>query len=473
MAHGVRTLWRVLTAARTDERGMMLVEIVVSAVSLVGMGMATFALLDKAGQTSGMNRARSVATALAQNDQDQMRQMPYQQLLNRSQSPRQVSVEGRSYTVTSTLVLVDDSVGTNDCSATSKSAKYLKMTSAVSSPGSDLDTPVVLETIRAPTLGGNGLGSVAIRLTDGDGNGTVGVPVIAGPAGGSTNAGGCAFLDDVPEGTVATSWSKAGYVNENGVTNVTGTVAVRTDTTASVTGSYDQAGSATVSLTNRRITDPATIVAADRASWDSVTAVNPGITSVPVGERQFTQASPADTFTLGGLFPFSTDYGFYAGTCDGNNPEVYLDGSGVAKRVPRGGAAAVAVDLPAISVTVRSGSTMRSGYRVYATPNTTPVAPNPASTMENCTEGLRRSGGSDGPLPAATASTGKTSVNLPYGVWNVCIDNNNGSSPRRYITRFNNTPTGTPSPLAPTLISGQRAIDLDLNVVSLTSSLCP
>jgi hypothetical protein len=473
MVHGVRKLWNDLTAARSDERGMMLVEVVVSAVSLVGMGLATFALLDQAGETSGMNRARSVATSLAQNDQDQMRQMPYQRLLARSQDPRELTVDGRKYLVTSKVEMVDDSVGTSDCSATSKSAKYVKMTSSVSSPGSALEVPVVLETMRAPTIGGGTLGSVAVRLSNGEGDGVLGVPVIAGPVGGSTNNLGCAFLDDVPEGTVTVSWSKAGYVNENGLTNVVGTVAVRTDSTAVVTGNYDVAGSATVSLTNKRITDPGTITAGDRASWKSVTAVNQGITSVPVGERRFAQATTQDTHTLAALYPFSNDYGFYAGGCDGNNPEVYLDGSGVAKRVLAGANAAVAVDLPAIGVTVRSGSTMRSGYRVYATPNTTAISPNPASTMEECTEGLRRSGGSDGPLPPATASTGKTTVALPYGIWNVCIDNNNSGTPRRFIVRYNNTPLTTPSPLAPGLIAGQRAIDLDLNTVSLTSSLCP
>lgn len=452
---------------------MMLVEILVSAVSLVGMGLATFALLDQAGQASGMNRARSVATSLAQSDQDRMRQMPYQQLLVRSQDPRELTVEGRTYVVVSQVELVDDTVGTSDCSATSKSAKYVKMTTSVSSPNSDLSVPVVLETMRAPTLGGGTLGSVAVRLANGEGDGVLGVPVVAGPVGGSTNELGCAFLDEIPEGTVAVSWSKAGYVNENGLESITGTVAIRTDSTAVVTGNYDVAGTATVSLTNRRIADPATIVAGDRASWKSVTAVNQGITSVPVGERRFTQSSPQDTFSIASLFPFSNDYGFYAGSCDGNNPELYLDGAGVAKRVPAGANAAVAVDLPGIDVTVRSGSTMRSGYRVYATPNTTAIAPNPASTMEDCTEGLRRSGGSEGPLPPATAANGKTTVALPYGIWNVCIDNNNAGTPRRFIVRYNNTPLTTPSPLAPGLIAGQRAIDLDLNSVSLTSSLCP
>ncbi len=476
MLFGSRTMRTSFRHARSDERGMMLVEILVSAVSLVGMGLATFAVIDKAGSTSGMNRARAVATSLAQNDQEQMRQMPYQQLLARSQSERQIQVDGRTYNVTSTLALIDDSVGTSDCSSTSKSAKYLKLTSAVTSPGSDLDVPVVLETLRAPTLGTAGFGSVAIRLSDGTGAGTVGIPVIAGPSVGSTNSVGCAFVDDVPEGTVAVSWAKAGYVNENGLTSISGTVAVRTDSTATVTGSYDLAGTADIAFTNRRIADPATIVAADRASWLTSSAVNQGITSVPVGKRRFTAPAVQTTMTNDALFPFSNDYGFYAGNCDGNNPEVYLDGSGVSKRVVAAGTVGVAVELPTIGITVRSGASMRSGYRVYASPNTTPIAPSPASTMEDCTESITRAGvgaGTNaGPVPAATDATGKTKLDLPHGIWNICIDNNNAGSPRRYIKRFNSTPVGTPAPLAPSLISGQLALDLDLNTVSLTTALC-
>lgn len=176
------------------------------------------------------------------------------------------------------------------------------------------------------------------------------------------------------------------------------------------------------------------------------------------------------------LFPFSNDYGFYGGSCDGNNPELYVEGTGVSSRVLGGVNSTVAVDLPTIAVKVRQGGTARSGYRVYASPNTTAIAPNPASTMEDCQESISRAGvgpGTNaGPVPAATSGSGQTSVNLPYGIWNVCIDNNNSGSPRRFIERFNNTPSGTPSPLAPTLISGVRSIDLNISAVSMTSSLC-
>jgi len=471
MVSGARKLLDLVTSAHADERGMMLIEVLVSSVVMIGMGLATFAVVDSAGSTSALNRARAVSVLLAKNDQDQMRQLPYQQVLTRSPDPRQVTVDGKAYTVTSTLELVDDNVGTSDCSSTSRAAKYLKMTSTVSVPWTDLQ-PVVLETLRAPTLGTADLGSVAVRLTNGAGGGTVGVPVIAGPSSGATNTLGCAFIEDVPEGAVSVSWSKSGYVNENGLTDVTGSVAVRADLTATVTGSYDLAGQADIAFTDHRVADPATIVAADRVSWRSVSAVNQGITSVPVGERRFALATPGTTMAADTLFPFANDYGFYAGGCDGNNPELYVDGSGVSKRILPGANSAVAVELPTISLTVRSGATPRSGYGVYATPNTTPIAPNPASTMEGCTEVISRATGSAGTVPAPTSATGTTKLTLPYGIWNICIDNGNVGSPRKYVGRFNNTPVGTPSPLAPTMISGQRAVDLDWATVSTSSGLC-
>ena len=477
MGFGAFLQWCGRRGAVRDDDGVMLVEILVSAVSLVGMGLATFAVIDQASEASGMNRARSVATQLAQADLDQMRQMPYQELLDRSQDPREMTIDGRKYTVTSKLEFVDDSVGTSDCSSTSKSAKYLKLSSSVTSTGSSLSVPVVLETMRAPTLGTAGMGSVAIKLSTGAGGGTVGIPVIAGPNAGSTNTNGCAFVDDVPEATnVAVSWNKTGYVNENGLSAITANVAVRTDTTAVVTGNYDLAGSAAISFTNKRIANPASITGSDRASWKTSSAVNQGITSVPVGKRRFTNASVANTMNQGTLFPFSNDYGFYAGNCDGNNPELYLDASGVSGRVDPGTATAVAVDLPSIGVTVRQGSTRRAGYRVYATPNTDVIGSEDVTTMEGCTEEITRAGvgagTNSGPVPAGTDSNGQTTIPLPYGVWNVCIDNNNSSSPRRYSVVFKNTPAGTPSPLNPTLISGSRSIDLNTSSASYSSRLC-
>ena len=380
MVSGARQLLDLLRSARSDDRGMMLVEVIVSTVTMIGMGLATAMVIDTAGSTSGLNRARAVSVVLAKNDQDQMRQLPYQELLSRSADPRQVTVDGKYYTVTSTLELVDDNVGTSDCSSTSRAAKYLKMTSSVAVPWSDLQ-PVVLETLRSPTLGNAELGSVAVRLTNGEGAGTVGVPVIAGPSSGATNTLGCAFIEDVPEGTVAVSWSKSGYVNENGLTDVTGSVAVRADLTATVTGSYDLAGQADIAFTDHRIADPATIIAADRVSWRSVSAVNQGITSVPVGERRFALTTPGTTMTADALFPFANDYGFYAGSCGGNNPEVYVDGSGVAERILPGTTATVDLDAPTIPITGRAGATPRSRYGGYATPHHTTHAPDPASTM--------------------------------------------------------------------------------------------
>lgn len=438
---------------------MMLVEVLVSAVSLVGLGMATFSVLDTAQQATGMNRARSVATSLAQNDQDQMRQLPYQQVLARAQTPRDLVVEGRHYTVVSTLSLVDDTVGTSDCSSTSKSAKYLRMVSEVSSPGSGLKVPVKLETLRAPNLSQNGMGSAAVRLARADGSGVAGVPVVAGGNAGATNDLGCAFFDNLPAGSVPVTWSRVGYVDENGLTTISSSLAVSADSTSVATGNYDVAGDATIYFTDHRMTDPGTIAPADRAIWSSATIVNEGITSVPVGKRQFTLATPGDRLQAPNLFPFTSDYGFFAGICDGNNPETYVDNTGFAARVNPGQSISSIVELPAIGVTVRTGSTGQSGYNVYAYPNTSPIGANPASTMGDCTEKISRTGTSSAPAPQ-TVTGGKTAVDLPYGIWRICAEKPGTGKSYSYAA-FHNTPDGTPSPLAPTKLSGQRAIDLN------------
>lgn len=442
-----------------DDRGLMLVEVLVSAVSLVGLGMATFSVLDSAQEATAKNRARSVAVVLAQSDQDQMRQLPYQELLSRSQAVRDVVVDGRHYEVVSSLALVDDTVGTSDCSSTSKSAKYLRMVSEVTSVGSGLKVPVRLETLRAPSMSQNGKGSAAVRLARADGSGVAGVPVVAAGTAGATNDLGCAFFDDLPAGQVPVTWSQVGYVDENGLTTLSSQVAVSADSTSIVTGNYDLAGQATVYFTDHRMSDPGTIGPADRASWSSVTLVNEGITSVPVGKRQFTRPTPGTDVQAPDLFPFTSDYGYFAGSCDGNNPETYVDGSGVAGRVNPGQSVSAIVELPAIAITVRTGWTGQSGYYVYGYPNTSPIGANPASTMADCSERIARTGVTAAPAPV-TASNGKTTIDLPYGIWKLCIEKPGTGRSYTYNT-FSNTPDGTPSPLAPTKISGQRAIDLN------------
>ena len=76
----VRTRGLPSCTAVSDERGIMLVEVLVSAVVLIMLALSSMAVIDRAGEVSAANRARSVSTALAQKDQDFVRQMPWSKI---------------------------------------------------------------------------------------------------------------------------------------------------------------------------------------------------------------------------------------------------------------------------------------------------------------------------------------------------------------------------------------------------------
>ena len=71
---------RALRALR-PERGSMLIEVMVGALILAITTTAVLNGLDGAQKTGGRNKARSVAAALAEQDQERMRSLPVADLL--------------------------------------------------------------------------------------------------------------------------------------------------------------------------------------------------------------------------------------------------------------------------------------------------------------------------------------------------------------------------------------------------------
>ena len=65
-----------------DERGSLLIEVLVSAVLVAVIGVALFGALNSAAQVSGKSKTRAGAAAVAQDDQERMRAMPVATLNN-------------------------------------------------------------------------------------------------------------------------------------------------------------------------------------------------------------------------------------------------------------------------------------------------------------------------------------------------------------------------------------------------------
>ena len=233
-----------------DERGSMLIEVLVSAVLVAVIGVALFGALNSAAQVSGKSKTRAGAAAVAQDDQERMRAMPVA-TLNNFREHRDPVVMGKiAYVVDSRAEWIADSKGATDCTANGAAADYLKITSAVSAKNIPLKPIVVTSTVTpAPGTFTSDEGSLAVAVVGADGTGRAGVNVsINGPASDVqlTDANGCAFFGYEPVGDYNVTAGASGYVDANGNANATGTSSVGSQTVATLSLTYDQAGQATV-----------------------------------------------------------------------------------------------------------------------------------------------------------------------------------------------------------------------------------
>ena len=121
---------------------------------------------------------------------------------------------------------------------------------------------------------------------------------------------------------------------------------------------YDLGGSVKVSFKVRNYSGSVV-----NSTTDSIVAYNTGMTSAATfGTPGGTQYS---SITASPLFPFTSPDSFYAGSCTTNNP-----GSGAAiasVNVPANGTTSTSIQLPALYVTVKNGSSAINGADVTIT----------------------------------------------------------------------------------------------------------
>jgi Tfp pilus assembly protein PilV len=473
-----------------EEAGFALIEALIGAVVLIVIALATLSAIDRAQKTSGFAKNKSVAGALAEQDQARLRGLPADSLSTYATnhvSSRTVTINGLNYTVASQVDWIRDSTGgTLSCTNNSSQADYLKMTSTVSANSIQ---PVRLTSLAAPPLAySSSRGTLVVQVNDGATvpAGVQGVNVnISGPTSqsGTTNALGCVVFGFIPAGAYNVAIAKTGYVDPSGVAGPS--VGNKTVTGGNLTTqpfTYDQAGSIPVSFE----TDiGSSSVVLQRSRGYNAAAKN---TAVLAQFRATPAASdaipPVDKVTFDTLFPFrSSKYNVYAGRCQAANPETYIPNSSWfttagqigyddAVLVPPGGASAgVTVRQPALKVQATAGgsvitSAMSPNVKIYpsdttcmpAGPLVWTLATNPqAGTTSWISKDPYNFGGSTG--------TVNYDPGLPFGKYDVCVDaiTGSGSSQKRRSKTVNfdlKTANGT---------SGT----IDLSTTSLLSSSCP
>lgn len=426
MLRGMRPLGAPHTPrAGTDlasERGWALLETLVSAVLLVVVALAVMSSMDVASRTSAANKGRSVASSLAEQDQERMRAMTIDQLSNYHTTADPL-VAGMAYHVDSRSEWLQDTTGNvASCSDTGQ-ASYVRISTTVTSSVVGRDTkPVVMRGIVAPPVGslGPSQGTLAVKVTDRNANPVEGVPVaLSGTRtlSDTTNALGCAVFGYIPAGS-GTSYTvtlnNVDWVDQNDgqVSKTFPTVTPGNVTVQPMT--YDRAGSAQMTFkdsSGQTASPPPLWVMANNSGWTPV-----------VGVRRL----PAPTAV--GLFPFaSTNYSFWAGSCAGANPTLYGATTPAAAVLPASTAGPLTLVVPTLTLNIKNGA------------GTAALAGNITlkATGSSCTE----------TVPKTAAPTGTLSFDLPYGPYQVCSD---GGGKFKIESATNNVGAGTAKTLQPT-----------------------
>jgi Tfp pilus assembly protein PilE len=410
----LRTARARLTAASQD--GFALMEVIVSAAVLVIVIVGALAAIDSVTSTAGANKARTVAAALAEKDQEQLRALRTTELSTLKSlipAPREVVVDRLKYTITSDAQWVTDAQGQNiSCALTGGDGSFLRITSTVTSKARGV-RPVTLTSIVAPQPGSGTL-TVIVKNVAGTGVKNLGVEA-TGPVGvttKSTDANGCAIFGAVDSGTYSIRLDQSGWMGTNCVQQATKTVNVAAGSLTTAEMLYDQ--EATGSVNVQTLIPPATTPVADPST--GVTVAHTGLQTQFCTVPATAPATPASTFGLE-LFPFKTPYKIFSGRCLGADPSKYgTTAVSTPALTPGGSAGTITVREPATNLRVSrgGGTNWRSGAVIHAYP-----------TGADCDEEITL-----GPtLSTPSGSIGKVQFpGLPFGDYQVCADWKSGSS---------------------------------------------
>jgi hypothetical protein len=259
----------------------------------------------------------------------------------------------------------------------------------------------------------------------------------------------------VPQGNYNLSFggAAAGKVDPDGNAPAPQTVSVVAGSTNTVNYLFDSPGRIqNVAFTTRNYANQLRAM-----TWDSMVVDQTGMTTA----RTFTSTSGRvlNMSTPMTMFPFTSPYAVYAGTCGDNNP---TGGNGLGSAlVPVGGTVTgPTIQLPSLQVTVYTGNNTSSPRAVNA---------DVTATDRNC--GVTRSltpgtssalnTNSNGQIPDDTSVTpNRPMIGLPYSDdYEICANNAAGSDERKVSTSLTS--------------SGANGTTLNIFLGGAPSGTCP
>lgn len=382
--------WTNFRAACSDDRGSMLIEVMMAAMLVGVLAVGVMGSLNTSVKVSGNQKSKAVAGAIAEAQLEMMRGYNMTQISAvGSASTSTQTVGGVTYTITNSATWVGGTAnqGCTDSDAVTGGNTYLKIRSSVTWNGAS--NPVKLDSIYSPAARNlsKTYGSLVMRFKDIDANPVSGVAVTLTSSGqttqtGTTDSNGCVAWMTIPAATWAVSASKSGYVTTDGSATLTDSINVGSQQTANI--NYTLAPKINITVNFFRGTSTATAPA-------KYIIEHPNITN---GYMVVTNAGNASTVTTPDLPKSSTAYTIYAGACqNGSVPGTYKGSAAVATTI--------SVKVPQIDMTTKhngsadaqdtvvTDSSCPANSRSFVTTNAG-KAPNPAqpwaSSYSVCTD---------------------------------------------------------------------------------------
>ncbi|WP_028065443.1 type IV pilus modification PilV family protein [Solirubrobacter soli] len=301
-----------------------MIEVIVSAVVLAIVALAVLSGIDGAQGSSAREKARAVAGALAEQDQERMRSMSVETLRAVPQMAPQ-TIDGATYTIKSEAQWVtDDTGGTPACGNSSNNAEYFHITTTVTSAitGTRIP-PVKIDSLVSPSVAySQSHGTIGAKIVDRNGNGLAGIAVSGtGPSALGTQVtdqNGCVLWRSVDVGAYTITLSQSGFCDELGNTNVSRDQTVSANTVSFVTVRYDRCSS---SIVNVRTYQPGTALSTSSTLASKAREITDISSNGSLKTWTPASGTSASTFTLTNLFPYpSSPYGFFTGECQYQSP---------------------------------------------------------------------------------------------------------------------------------------------------------
>jgi Tfp pilus assembly protein PilV len=455
-----------------EERGSMLVEVMVGAVVLA---IATSALLngiDGAQSAATKNKARSTAASLAEQDQERMRAMPVASLAGYSNT-RTVTVKGAIYTVTSSTQWVTDQGGPISCSNNNKTGANIRITSAVTANAYTGVVDEVSLVTPPPGTFAPGEGRAIVKV-----NGASGAPVSgagvslsgAGSYSGVTNSLGCAVFPFVTQGSYTATVGGGTLVDWQGNSSATKAIGVTAGTSTTISLEMDNA--AQIQAIFDTAVGGATPVA---AKSPSLTVSNAKLT---VGAKTFpiTPGAPLTNINATGLYPFTDGYGGFAGKCSTNNPALAPTSNTSLLPVYTPTPGSVLTMTTANDIRVPSINIQVVNAAGTAVSNTTPATVIVKTADSGCTNTFPTQTTTSKTYGTTTYTATLPEPGFPYGTYRICAQATATAGPHGHADIYNSVTGGYDAKSTSTVAaetSTNRVDDLVSNTIAAGNSPTP